>query len=241
MILSPKSSSPESPLYPEPRILLCGDTGISVEFGNEIDLKVNRRVQHLYRTFKVSESAGILDIIPAYRSLFIQYDPWICSLERLLLIVEQYMSAIDTTGPDAAEIKEIPVCYENDFGLDILEVAEFHGMTAEKVIELHTAPVYDVYMIGFVLGFPYLGGLDERLYTPRKKNPRKIVPAGSVGIADRQTGIYPIQSPGGWQVLGKTPVRLFDLERENPFFVEMGDKIRFRPITRAEFESYTNH
>jgi inhibitor of KinA len=241
MSCNAKSSSSESALYLEPRILLCGDTGITVEFGNEIDLSVNRKVQHLYRTFKVSGPAGIVDVIPAYCSLFIQYDPWVCSLERLLLIVEQNLSAIDTADPDAAEINEIPVCYENDFGLDIFEVAQFHGMSTEKVIELHTAPVYDVYMIGFVLGFPYLGGLDERLYTPRKKKPRKIVPAGSVGIADRQTGIYPIQSPGGWQILGKTPVRLFDLGRENPFFVEMGDKIRFRSITRAEFESYSNH
>jgi inhibitor of KinA len=114
-------------------------------------------------------------------------------------------------------------------------------MSTESVIELHTAPIYHVYMIGFVLGFPYLGGLDQRLYTPRKKTPRKIIPAGSVGIADRQTGIYPIQSPGGWQVLGKTPVRLFDLERDNPFHFEMGDNIRFISITRAEFESYTNY
>jgi KipI family sensor histidine kinase inhibitor len=221
--------------------LLCGDTGITVEFGNEIDLTVNRKVRHLYRTFKASATAGVLDLIPTYRSLFIQYDPWVCSLERLLSIIDGNLSAIDTADLDSNEIKEIPVCYETDFGLDIAELSQFHGMSIESVIELHTAPIYDVYMIGFVLGFPYLGGLDERLYTPRKKTPRKIIPAGSVGIADRQTGIYPIQSPGGWQVLGRTPVRIFDLERDDPFFVEMGDKVHFKSITRAEFESYKNH
>jgi len=151
------------------------------------------------------------------------------------------LNSADTANLDSAQIMEIPVCYENDFGLDLQEIADFHDIDTESVIRLHTAPVYDVYMIGFVLGFPYLGGLDEKLYTPRKKSPRKVVPAGSVGIADRQTGIYPIQSPGGWQILGRTPVRLFDLERKNPFFLEMGDKVRFTAITRAEFESYTNN
>ena len=235
------SSSPESSLYPEPRILLCGDTGISVEFGNEIDLAINRKVLHLYRAFKASPHSGILDVIPTYRSLFIQYDPSICSLERLLIAIEEELNSAGTENLDSTLITEIPVCYEYDFGLDIQEVAGFHGIDTDSVIRLHTAPVYYVYMIGFVLGFPYLGGLDERLHTPRKKAPRKIVPAGSVGIADRQTGIYPLQSPGGWQILGRTPVKLFDLERTNPFFLEMGDKVRFTAITRAEFESYSNN
>lgn len=234
--------SDESGMYAEPRVLLCGDTAISIEFGDEIDLDINRRVRHLYREFKADRyPPGILDINPTYRSLFIRYDPWICSLEKLLLITEEKLKACGDADLDPERIMEIPVCYEAEFGLDIGEVADFHDIRTENVIEFHTAPVYHVYMIGFILGFPYLGGLDERLYTPRKKDPRKTVPAGSVGIADRQTGIYPVVSPGGWQIVGKTPLKIFDPGKKEPFLFQMGDRVRFRSITRDEFESYTNH
>lgn len=228
-------------LYIEPRVLLCGDTGVSVEFGDEIDLEINRKVRRIYKKFKAARYSGIIDINPTYCSLFIRYDPWICSLEKLLLIIDEKLTADKATEPDSERIIEIPVCYETGFGLDIKEVADFHGIPVELVRELHTAPVYDVYMIGFILGYPYLGGLDERLYTPRKKDPRKAVPAGSVAIGDRQTGIYPVETPGGWQIIGMTPVKIFDLERDEPFLLEMGDRIRFRSITREEFESYTHY
>jgi len=231
----------KSGTYSEPRFLLCGETGISVEFGDKIDLNINRKVRHLYKRFKAAPYPGILDINPTYCSLFIRYDPWICSLEKLLLIIEEKLKADEATDQDCERIIEVPVCYESKFGLDIRQVADFHGMHTEKVVELHTAPVYQVYMIGFILGFPYLGGLDHRLYTPRKKDPRKSVPAGSVGIADRQTGIYPVESPGGWQIIGITPVKIFDLQRKEPFLLEMGDRMRFISITREEFESYTHH
>jgi inhibitor of KinA len=241
MSFNVRSRASETSPCPNPRVLLCGDTGVSVEFGNAIDPGINTKVRRLYRAFKACTLPGILDIIPTYCSLFIQYDPFICSFEKLLMAIEEKLCSTDTFTLDSSQILSIPVCYESEFAPDIHEVAEFHGIDTQSVIQLHTAPIYDVYMIGFVLGFPYLGGLDERLHTPRKKQPRKIVPAGSVGIADRQAGIYPIQSPGGWQILGRTPVRIFDLDRANPFLLEMGDKVRFKPITRAEFENYTNH
>jgi len=231
----------KSGAYAEPRILLSGETAISVEFGDAIDLNTNRKVRHLYKRFKAARYPGILDINPTYCSLFIRYDPWVCSLEKLLLTLEEKLKVDDATDLDSERIIEIPVCYENEFGLDITEVADSHGMHIEKVVELHTAPVYHVYMIGFILGFPYLGGLDHRLYTPRKKDPRKAVREGSVGIADRQTGIYPVETPGGWQIIGMTPVKIFDLQRNEPFMLEMGDRIRFISITREEFESYTHH
>ena len=227
----------KSGIYNEPRVLLCGETGISVEFGDEIDLEINRKVLHLYRKLKTARHPGILDVNPTYCSLFIRYDPWICSLERLLSIIEHKLKADDAPDMHSERVVDVPVCYESEFGLDIKEIADFHGMSVEKVIEIHTAPVYHVYTIGFVLGFPYLGGLDERLYTPRKKDPRQKVAAGSVGIADRQTGIYPVESPGGWQIIGMTPLKLFDLERNEPFLFETGDKIRFRSITREEFNA----
>jgi inhibitor of KinA len=223
-----------------PRILLCGDTAISVEFGDAIDPGINARVRRLFRKIGAARPPGILDLNPTYRSLFIQYDPWECSFENLSLLLDGWLESEDDLGEAEGEIKEVPVCYGGAFGPDIGEVAAFHGISADVVITLHAAPVYLVYMIGFTPGFAYLGGLDERLHTPRKNEPRKVVAAGSVGIADRQTGIYPIESPGGWQLIGKTPVKLFDLGREAPLLLQAGDRVRFKPITEKDFESYTD-
>jgi len=228
----------KSGIYDRPKILFCGDTGISIEFGNEIDAEINRRVRRLYRALRSAPHPGILDINPTYCSLFIQYDPWVCSLEKLISIVEGLFGAEDAGAPESEQIIQIPVCYETEYGLDVEDVAKFHGISTEQVIEIHTTPVYHVFMIGFVLGFPYLGGLDERLYTPRKKDPRKVVPAGSVAIGDRQTGIYPVESPGGWHIVGRTPLKIFDLERKEPFLLAMGDGVKFKPITRDEFNAH---
>ncbi|MCE5334322.1 MAG: 5-oxoprolinase subunit PxpB [Desulfobacteraceae bacterium] len=224
-----------------PRILLCGDTGVSVEFGDTIDPDVNGAVRRLYRNFKSAGHPGVLDVIPAYCTLFIQYDPWRCSLERLIQLIEEGLVESTGSGMERREVVEIPVCYDEELGPDLREVADFHSISLEELVRRHTAPVYSVYMIGFILGFPYLGGLDATIHTPRKRMPRKVVPAGSVGIADRQTGVYPVQSPGGWQIIGRTPARIFDLEREPPFLLEMGDQVRFLSITRGEFESYKDH
>lgn len=224
--------------YSEPRILLCGDTGISVELGNDIDPGINHRVQQLFGRLGARRLPGILGLNPTYRSLFIQYDPWECSFEKLLLAVEECLKSGGGAEAGVAPAVEIPVCYGGEYGPDLDEVASFHGMSSDEVIRLHCASVYYVYMIGFTPGFAYLGGLDERLHTPRKKEPRKVVPAGSVGIADRQTGIYPIDSPGGWQLIGKTPVKLFDLEKEDPFFIRAGQSLKFKAITKEEFESH---
>lgn len=224
--------------YAEPRFLLCGDTGISVEFGNAIDPAINRQVQQLFGELIKRQLPGILGLNPTYRSLFIQYDPWHCSFENLLLAVEESLKATDDDTVTSAPLIEIPVSYGGEYGPDLDAVASFHGMTPGEVVRLHCAAVYTVYMIGFTPGFPYLGGLDERLHTPRRKEPRKVVPAGSVGIADRQTGIYPIDSPGGWHLIGKTPVRIFDLEKADPFTIHAGQSLKFKPITREAFESH---
>jgi inhibitor of KinA len=227
--------------YDFPRFLPCGDSGLSVEFSDGIDRRVNDRVQRLFRYFKAESFPGIVDLNPTYRSLFIQYRPWECSFENLVLLAEQGLIAPDEDLPRLAAPIRIPVCYGGVYGPDLVEVAAFHDMTTDQVVQLHAAPEYYVYMIGFTPGFPYLGGLDGRLFTPRKKEPRKLVPAGSVGIADRQTGIYSIDSPGGWQLIGKTPFRLFDLQRSEPFLLNPGDLLQFFPITEDEFESYSHH
>ncbi len=224
-----------------PRILLCGDTGLSVEFGSSIDPEINARVHRLHALLKSKRHPGILDLNPTYRSLFIQYDPWVCSFERLVGHVRECLEPVAVPEESTAPVKTLPVCYEGVFGPDLEEIAAFHGLSVAEVIRIHSAPVYRVYMIGFTPGFAYLGGLDTRLHTPRRSEPRKKVPAGSVGIADQQTGIYPIESPGGWRIIGRTPLRLFDLARENPFLLQAGDLVRFVPITGDEFAKHPDH
>jgi inhibitor of KinA len=224
-----------------PRILPCGDTGISVEFGATIDLEINARVRRLFESLRQARHSGILGLVPTYRALFIEYDPWQCSFERLVLLVEDAIE--EATAPSVADVPviEVPVCYGGSCGPDLEDLARCRRVSVEQVIELHRRPVYTVYMIGFTPGFAYLGGLDERLVTPRRKEPRKCVPAGSVGIADRQTGIYSMNSPGGWQIIGRTPERLFDLSRAEPFLLKAGDRVRFIPIAEGAFASHQDH
>ncbi|MEW6259228.1 MAG: 5-oxoprolinase subunit PxpB [Thermodesulfobacteriota bacterium] len=223
-----------------PRYRACGDSGLLVELGNAIDPAVHRQVMQLFRAMKAKHISGILDMIPAYASLVVQIDPWRISFERLRMeIDEAFADAADREQEpperEDGRIVDIPVFYGGTDGPDLEEVCRYHGLSATDVIALHTAPLYTVYMIGFTPGFPYLGGLDPRLITPRRTTPRKRVPAGSVGIADRQTGIYSIDSPGGWQLIGRTPLRLFDPMSDRPFLLEPGDRIRFVPIsTRQE-------
>lgn len=219
----------------KPRIKICGETAISVELEDAVDPEVNGRVHDLCRRLRTAEVPGVLCAVPTYRALFVHYDPWVCSLERLLLILEEIWKD-PLASPAGGRMVEIPVCYGLEMGPDLAEVAGFHGMSEAEVIALHSRPVYQVYMMGFTPGFPYLGGLDPRLHTPRRAVPRKRVAAGSVGIADKQTGIYPIESPGGWRIIGRTPLVLFDPGGEPPFLVEAGDFIRFRPIGREDYE-----
>lgn len=217
------------------RILACGDAALTVELGEGIDPAVNAQVQALARALKQMPAAGIRDIVPTYRSLTIHYDPWQCSPEGLALMVEQAMANLQAANAAGQDPIAIPACFDGDFAPDLDEVAGVHGMSRQQVIEAYCAATYFVYMIGFTPGFPYLGGLAPQLYTPRRKQPRTVVPAGSVGIADRQTGIYSLDSPGGWQIIGRTPVKLFDLERDAPFLLKPGDRLRFFPISEDDF------
>ena len=185
--------------------------------------------------------AGLIDLIPSYRSLLIQYDPLILTAENLTALV---LSALaEGTDADFQEgpLVEIPVCYGGIFGPDLPEVAACLNLDPEEVIAIHSGTVYHIYMIGFTPGFPFLGGLDPRLHIPRKKTPRAKVPAGSVGLAGEQTGIYSLDSPGGWQLIGRTPLKLFDPQRPEPIYLKAGQRIRFRPIGAEEFENYPYH
>jgi len=220
-----------------PRFRFCGDTGLSVELGDDIDIGINRKVHRLFHKLRLLNMSGIISMNPTYRSLFICYDPWLCSYQRLMMTVSEICKD-DSEDLQDETIIEIPVCYGDEFGPDLEELAAFHGMSADEVIQHHTMPDYQVFLIGFTPGFPYLGGLDAKLYTPRKKTPRQKVPAGSVGIADRQSGIYPIDSPGGWQIIGRTPIKIFDLGRYPIFLISAGNIVRFRAITKEQFENH---
>lgn len=221
-----------------PQLLPCGDSALSVQFGNTIDPSIIRQVHFLFEQLKARPPAGLMDMIPSYRSLLIQFDPVLLGFEDLRQFVTSLWDSSEIDFQSDGRLIEIPVCYGGDLGPDLDEVASFHDLTREEVISTHSGVLYQVYMIGFTPGFPFLGGLDRRLITPRKENPRPLVPAGTVGIADRQTGIYPIDSPGGWQLIGRTPIRIFDLNRMKPFYLTPGDQIKFIPISREAFDHH---
>jgi len=214
---------------------LAGDTGLIVEFGEGIDPVVNARVRAVAAAVKTRPPQGVIEIIPTYRSLLLIYDPLTTLPEKLIRFIEQADSGLGDEDAGPFRRVDIPVCYGGEFGPDMDTVAKTAGLGIEEVIQRHSAPDYLIYMVGFTPGFPFLGGLDEKLFTPRLKTPRMAVPQGSVGIANNQTGIYPITSPGGWQIIGRTPLTLFAPHRENPFLYQAGDRIRFIPISPEEY------
>jgi KipI family sensor histidine kinase inhibitor len=222
-------------LYQKARFRITGDQGLLVEYGDTINLDVNHKVRSMAIVLEKNMPAGIIEIIPTYRSLLIVYDPLQTTptrLKKTLISLEERLPGIEIPPPGTVEI---PVCYGGEFGPDIEFVAESHEITADEVIRLHIEPEYPIYMIGFTPGFPFLGGLPEALHTPRLETPRTLVPEGSVGIANNQTGIYPVASPGGWRLIGRTPVKLFAPERPNPFLYQAGDRIKFKAISSEEY------
>ena len=222
-------------LLDTPRYRIAGDRGLLVEYGDRIDLAINRKVRSMAVLLDQSPPNGIIEVIPTYRSLLIVYDPAETEPETIqtgLETLEGRLADIEIPSPKTVEIQ---VCYGGEFGPDIGFVAESHDLTEDAVIVIHSATEYPIYMIGFTPGFPFLGGLSEKLHTPRLESPRTHVPAGSVGIANNQTGIYPVASPGGWQLIGQTPLNLFDPTRKNPFLYNTGDRIRFVPISAETY------
>ncbi len=218
-----------------PRFLLNGDTAVSAVFGDSISEEVNQTIRAFQLLLTERKVPGIVETVPTYCSLMIHYDPDRISCDRLLGTLKELAASIDTAALPPSEVLEIPVLYGGEMGPDLAHVAENAGISEEEVVKRHSAPEYLIYMLGFTPGFTYLGGLDPSIETPRLKTPRVSIPAGSVGIAGKQTGIYPIASPGGWQLIGRTPVRMYDPLRETPILPRAGQYIHFFPINEDEY------
>ena len=222
------------------------ENAISLEFGDDIHEETLVRISRINDCIKQNPFAGLLSTIPAYTTLTVYFNPVglmnDVSLKGSTTLdkISGYITSLHVESKSAEQthnvIIQIPVCYDSILGFDLQELSSFYQLTKKEIIEIHSSAVYTVYMIGFVPGFPYLGGLSEKLTAPRKQNPRPAIPAGSVGIAGQQTGIYPLETPGGWQIIGRTPLKLFNVNRQQPSLLKAGDKLKFEPISLREFE-----
>jgi KipI family sensor histidine kinase inhibitor len=217
-----------------PRFLNMGDQGLVVEFSDIIAESVFAEVNSLHKELLQDLPLGVVELVPTYRSLLIVYDPLSTTCEELKGIVTRRIPN-DLQQISGGRLIEIPVCYGGEYGPDLDELAAYCKLTVAEVIAEHTGRDYLIYMIGFTPGFPYLGGLSERIACPRLPNPRTLVPKGSVGIAETQTGIYPLDSPGGWRLIGRTPKQLFAPSQEEPFLLAAGDRLRFVPVSQKEY------
>ncbi|MDF1585185.1 5-oxoprolinase subunit PxpB [Marinimicrococcus flavescens] len=219
---------------PPARILHAGDAAFVIELGETVDPAINDRILALDARLREAALPGVTELVPTYRSLLVHFDP--DAVDGLELLGR--LRGLDLEHPGEAPAGRawtVPVCYGGEHGVDLEEVAERHGLTVEEAVRLHAGGTYRVYMIGFAPGFAYLGGLDQRLHTPRRVNPRLKTPAGSVSVGGIQAAISSVEAPSGWHLLGQTPVRAFDPGREPPFLFAAGDTVRFRPIDAAEF------
>ncbi|HEV8645385.1 MAG TPA: 5-oxoprolinase subunit PxpB [Burkholderiales bacterium] len=229
-------------MLPNPRLIPMGDRALVIEFGDRLDPELSARIAAAAQHLRASPPPGVLDIVPAYTTLALHYDPAVIGAgttpyEALIEQIGAWLHAQADAELSPGRLVEIPVCYGGGFGEDLEEVARQHGLTPEEVATIHCGKDYRVHMLGFVPGFAYLGDLDSRIGTPRRDTPRPRVPAGSVAISGDQTGVYPLETPGGWHLIGRTPVRMFTPEAEPPCLLGAGDTVRFVPISRAEFDA----
>lgn len=219
------------------KISVAGEQGVVVDFGNVINAEINMLVQQLVDMLNDWVVDGIIEIVPTYRSVIIYFNPFVIKRSELITGIEEFLNQIGSGKAKLTESRviSVPVCYGGVFAPDMDFVVRHTGLSVQEVIDLHTSNRYLIYMLGFTPGFPYLGGLDDRLRVPRLKKERNTIPAGSVGIARGQTGLYTVESSGGWQLIGRTPIKAFYPERSNPFLFAAGDYLQFRSIGVDEF------
>mgnify|MGYP001174092196 FL=1 len=222
-----------------------GENAVLAEFGTSINETVHKKVRAAARILDNHKQQWMIEYIPAFTTIAVYYDPMKCYAEikggNLLpyqfvcQTLQTLWSGLNPEKMSQSRTVDIPVCYGGEFGPDLAYVAKINGLTEEEVVQIHSSREYVVYMIGFSPGFPYLGGMSEKIAAPRKKTPRLAVPARSVGIAGMQTGIYPLESPGGWQIIGRTPLELFRPQKSEPSLLKAGDRVRFKPISVEEY------
>lgn len=218
------------------RYLSCGDTALVVEFGDSVDPDLNARVMHLDAALRDDPPGGLVETVPTFRSLMIHYDPCRTSRATLETVVSERL-AHEAAVEEMPRLWRLPVCYEGEHAPDMESVVERTGRSRDEVVAIHTGALFRVYMLGFLPGLPYLAGMDERLSLPRLKEPRVRVPARAVGIAGTMSVIYPLVSPGGWNLIGRTPVPMFDLAREPAILFAPGDRVRFEAIDAAAYDA----
>lgn len=221
------------------KISQISETAALVEFGRKISEDINKKVRTFCTYLDEKPFYGMVEYVPTFTSVSVIYNPLDMKSESpyevVKVILDNIISKLDFSLEDEEHIVEIPVCYGGEFGQDIEQVAKINNITVDEVIKIHSEGKYLVYMIGFAPGFPYLGGMSEKIAAPRRESPRIAIPAGSVGIAGMQTGVYPIETPGGWQLIGKTPLKLFDLKRNSKSLLKAGDIVKFYPISYEEY------
>jgi inhibitor of KinA len=222
------------------RFRAASDQALLVYLGEEIGLRTHQRVVRLLRLLQREPLAWVRNLQPAYCSLLVSFDACVVDHARVEATLRSYEKRAEEIALPAPRLVEILVCYGGEFGPDLEKVASLHGLKPERVIELHSSQTYHAYFLGFAPGFAYLGDLPDALATPRLATPRRKVPAGSVGIAGKQTAVYPFATPGGWNLLGRTPLHMFRVDREPMELLDVGDEVRFRPITHEEFSALEN-
>ena len=220
----------------KPTISPVGDRAISIDFGQVIDPTINRHIRQTIERIKELQLDGIIELVPTYCALLVEYDAMLYSYSEICNIIEPTLEeGMANTTNELVTVVEVPTVYGGEFGPDLSFVASHNHLSEDEVISIHSGTDYLVYMLGFIPGFTYLGGMDSRIATPRLSSPRTLIPAGSVGIAGEQTGTYPSDSPGGWQIIGRTPVTMYDMSKAQAALLKAGDYVRYVPIDESEF------